>query len=131
MVTEPSELEAAKQKLLVLAESELIPDEVNALHKKQSPKKSSGIASFSPFIGPGGLVRSTGRIRRLTDVEFDVKHPIILVSQHLLVMMLLNFLHQRIHHQSVDFLRAVIHLEYVVLGLRTAVRSIEHHCVLC
>ena len=48
--------------------------------------------------------------------------------------MLLTFIHQKNHHQSVVFLRAVIQLEYVeyvVLGLRTALRSIEHHCVLC
>ena len=96
-----------------------------------SLKKSSRIASFSPFIGPGGLFRSTSRIRRLADVEFNVKHAIILDSRYLLVMMLLTFIHQKNHHKCVDFLRAVTHLQYVVLGLRTALRSIEHHCVLC
>ena len=45
--------------------------------------------------------------------------------------MLVTFIHQKDHHQCADFLRAVIQLEYVVLGLRTALRSIEHHCVLC
>ena len=45
--------------------------------------------------------------------------------------MLSTFIHQENHRQNVDFLRAVIQLEYVVLGLRTALRSIEHHCVIC
>ena len=88
--------------------------------------KSSRIASFSPFIGPGGLVRSTDRVCRPVDVEFNVKHPIILDSRHLLVMMLSTFIHQKNHHQSLDFLHAVIQLEYVVLGLRFALRSIAY-----
>ena len=45
-------------------------------------------------------------------------------------MVLLTFIHQKNHHQSADFLRAVIHLEYVVLGLCTALCSLEHRCVL-
>ena len=79
LITEPSELELAKQKFLVLAQSESFPVEVNALHKKQS-LKSSRIAFFFAVhrSRPGGLVRSTGRIRRLADVEFNVKHLIIL-----------------------------------------------------
>ena len=54
----------------------------------------------------------------------------ILDSRYLLIMMLITFMHQKNHHQSADFLRAVLHLEYVVLGLRTALRSKDHHCVL-
>ena len=46
-------------------------------------------------------------------------------------MTLLTFIHQKNHHQSVDFLRAVIQLESVVLWLRTTLRSIEHYSVLC
>ena len=41
-------------------------------------------------------------------------------------MSFLNFIHQKNHHQSVDFLRAFIQLEYVVLGICTALRSIVH-----
>ena len=130
-IPKPSEIKIDKQKLFFLAQSESFPVDVNVAHKKQSPEKSSRIASFPPFIRPGGLVHSTGRIRRLTAVEFNVKHPIILGSRHLLVKMLLTFIHQKNHHQSVDYLRAGIHLEPVVLGLRTALRSVDNHCVLC
>ena len=45
--------------------------------------------------------------------------------------MRLFFIHQKNDHQSFDYLRAIIQLEYIVLGLRTALRSIKHHCVLC
>ena len=52
-------------------------------------------------------------------------------SRYLLVMRLLTFIRQKNRRQSVDFLSAVIQLECLDLGLRTALRSIEHHCVLC
>ena len=45
-ITDPSELELAKHKLLNLAQSELFSDEVNALHNEQFKKKSSQIAFF-------------------------------------------------------------------------------------
>ena len=46
-------------------------------------------------------------------------------------MMLLTFIHQKNHHQSVDYLSAVIQLEHVVLGLSTALCSVYNQCVLC
>ena len=45
-ITEPSELEYFKQKVAVLAQSESLPVDVNAIHKKQSIRKSRRIASF-------------------------------------------------------------------------------------
>ena len=113
--------------LLFLAKLESIPVQVNALHKKQPFKKSRQKASFLPFIDHRGLVSSTGRICCLAAVEFNVRRTIILKVRHLLLMMRLTFIHQKNDHQSVDYLRAVIQLEFIVLGIRTALRSIEHH----
>ena len=51
----------------------------------------SRIAVYSPFIGPGGLLRSTGRTKRLAEIDFDLKHPIILDGRHPLVLFFLRF----------------------------------------
>ena len=45
--------------------------------------------------------------------------------------MLLTFIHQENHHQSFDYLSAVIQLEHLVLGLSTALCSVYNQCVLC
>ena len=41
---------------------------------------------FHPFVGPNELIRSAGRIKRLLEIDFDVKHPIVLDARHAFVM---------------------------------------------
>ena len=39
--------------------------------------------------------------------------------------------HHRYQQQFLDYLRAVIHLEYAILNLRSVLKSIEIHCLKC
>ena len=41
-----------------------------------------------------------------------------------------NF-HYRYQHQFLDYLRAVIHLEFAILNLRSLLKSTEVHCLIC
>ena len=88
-ITDPSELKLAKQKQLVLAQSEAFLVKINALHNKRSFKKSSQIASFSQFIFPGGLVRSTGRVF-VSPLWFSTLE--FLNSRYLLILTLVSFI---------------------------------------
>ena len=91
----------------------------------------SRIAVYSPFIGPAGLLRSTGRIKRLAEIDFDLKHPIILDGRHPLVLLFLRHMHLKHHHEGIDYLRALIQQRFAVLKLRSTLRSIRFSCVLC
>ena len=91
----------------------------------------SRISSYSPFIGPNGLIRSTGRNQGLSATAYETRHPITLDSRHRLIRLFLRFYHIKHKHQSVDYLRSVIHQQFVVLRLRSALRAIETHCVCC
>ena len=82
-------------------------------------------------MGPNGLFRSTGRIQRLSATAFESRYPIVLDSRHRLIRLFLRFYHTKHEHQSVDCLRSVIHQQFVVLRLRSALRAIETHCVCC
>ena len=86
---------------------------------------------YSPFIGPNGLIRSTGRIQRLSATAFETRHSIILDSRNRLIRLFLRFYHIKHEYQSVDYLRSVIHQQFVVLHLRSALKAIETHCVCC
>ena len=50
---------------------ESFPVELKTLTAGKPIKNSSKIATYSPFIGPAGIIRSTGRIVRLVNTEFD------------------------------------------------------------
>ena len=117
--------------LLQLSQLESLPAESKQLLAGKYVKKSIRISSYSPFIGPNGLFRSTGRIQRLSATAFETRHPIILDSRHRLIRLFFRFYHVKQEHQSVDYLRSVIHQQFVVLRVRSALRAIETPCVCC
>ena len=130
-ITDPSELDIAEQKLIYLAQSESFPAEVKILQSDKRITKKSRIAKYSPFIGPAGILRSTGRISRLVDTEFDSKHPIILDGRHRVGHMLVRHMHFQHAHQGLDYMRAVVQLKYIVLKLRWLLGNIENTCITC
>ena len=105
------------------------PVELKTLTAVEAIKNSSKIATYSPFFGPAGISRSTGRIKRLVNTEFDSKHPILLNARHTLVRLLARSLHYKHFCQSLDYMRSVLNIKYATLGLRQLLRSIENQCV--
>ena len=79
------ELDEAERHLQYLVQGESFNTERKDLLDNKSVKRSSRIAHFTPFIGPYGLIRSSGRLRRLVEIDFDTKHPIVLDARHTFV----------------------------------------------
>ena len=82
---------AAERKLQLIIQSEPFPLERQQLAQEKQINKRSRIAVYSPFIGTGGLLRSTGRVKRLAETDFDLKHPIKVDGRHPLVLLFLKF----------------------------------------
>ena len=130
-ITDPVELETAKQRLLLISQKESFEAENLLLSCDKTVKKSSRIAQYAPFMGPAFLIRSTRRTRHLVKTEYDTKHPIILDGRHILVKLFVSDIHYHYQHQFVDYLRAVILLEFAILNLRSLIKSIEVHYLIC
>ena len=75
-ITDPTELDFAKNKLIHLAQMESLPVELKTLTTGKPIKNSSKTATNSPFIGPAVFNRSNGRVVRLVNIKFDTKQPI-------------------------------------------------------
>ena len=114
-----------------MVQGESFNTERKDLIANKSVKKSSRIAQFTPFIGPHGLIRSSGRLRRLAEIDFDSKHPIVLDARHNFVKLFLRHTHLKNHHQGIDYLRSKVQERYAILKLRSTLRSIKSNCVLC
>ena len=123
-IIDPTELDEA------LVQGESFDAERKDLLENKPVKLSSRIAPFSPFIGPNRLIRSAGRIKRLVEVDFDVKHPIVLDARHAFVKLFLRQTHVQ-HHQGIDYLRAKVQERYTIPKLRSSLRSIKSNCVTC
>ena len=128
-ITDPTELDIAESKLIHLAQMESFPVGLKTLTAGKPVKNSSKTATYSPFIGPAGIIRFTGRIVRLVNTEFDTKHPILLDARHTLVRLFARSLHHKHFHQGLDYMRSVLNMKYTILGLRRLLRSIENQCV--
>ena len=114
-----------------MVQGESFNTEKKDLLDNKSVKKSSRIAQFTPFIGPHGLIRSSGRLRRLVEIDFDTKHPIVLDARHTFVKLFLRHTHLKNYHQGIDYLRSKVQERYAILKLRSTLRSIKSNCVLC
>ena len=130
-ITDPTELDIAESKLSHLAQMESFPVELKTLIAGKPIKNSSKIAIYSPFITPAGIIRSTGRIVHLVKTEFDTKHPILLDTRQSLVCFFARSLNHKHFHRGLDYMRSVLNMKSVILGMRRLHWSIENQCVTC
>ena len=130
-IVDYSELSLAESKLLSMAQRETFHLEMKNLSEGKQLHPKSRIRAYPPFISASGLMRSTGRVKRLSEITYDVKHPIILDGRHRLVDLLLQHLHEMHYHPGVDFMRAQVQQRYAVLKLRNTLRKIESSCLVC
>ena len=130
-IVKPSEIDNSQRMLFLLSQKEAFPSEFKLLSSEKYVKNVSPIATLSPFIDPDGLLRSIGRISRFSELEFKNKYPIILDGRHPLVKLFVAHQHNKHEHQSIDYLRSVIQIEYAILKLRSLLRNIELNCKNC
>ena len=114
-ITDPTELDEAERHLQYLVQGDSFEAERKDLLDNKLVKRSSRIAPHSPFISPNGLIRSSGRIKRLIEVGFNVKYPIILDARHPFVKLFLEHTHVKHYHQGVEYLRSIVQEHYTVL----------------
>ena len=111
-IVDPAELENAEQL------------EKGKVLKSTPHNKTCKLAQFSPFIGPNGLLRASGRTKNPNGANFDLKHSIRLDARHYLVRLLFEHTHVQHCHQGVDYLRALIQQRLAVFKLRKTLRTI-------
>ena len=131
LTIDPAEFVRAEVKLLALVQQDCFADEYRALKRGETVSKTSKTRNFTPFLGSDGLMRCTGRLRRLSEAEFGMKHPIILDGRHHVVRLLLKSLHEEHHHQGVEYMRALMQQRFAVISGRSALRSLQTSCVTC
>lgn len=124
-----SECQEATKFWIKKIQSELFPDEIKALVKKQNLSSSSAILSLSPFIDQDGVLRVGGRLSK-SPFPFSFRHPILL-SAHPLVTLIVNQAHLRLLHAGAKLTLNVLRREFWILRARSIVKSVIHNCVKC
>ena len=130
-ITDPTEPDEAERHLQYLVQGESFETEGKDLPNNKSVQRSSRIAPHSPFISPNGLIRSSGRIKRLTEVGFNVKYPIVLDARHPFVKLFHEHFHVKHYDPGVEYLRSIVQEHYTMRKLRSSLRSIKAHFLRC
>ena len=109
-----SELLDAEYHWLKTIQHEYYLEEITSLKKKKPLKSSSSILTLHPFLDSVGLLRIGGR-SRLSDISYDVKHPIILNGKHPVTKLLVWTEHLRLSHAGPTLLAASLSRRYHIV----------------
>jgi hypothetical protein len=127
----PAEFAAAESTLWKIVQEESFPEELQQMKKGSQVDKRSRLLQMSPFLHPDGLIRMRGRTEVSPDLTQGCKSPIILDPSHYVTKLLLNWYHQKFHHQGHETVLNEVRQRFWILSARAAVRRAFHDCHLC
>ena len=85
----------AEIKIWLSVQQEMFSKELKTLGQGKELPPESKLLGLSLFIDGSGLIRAQGRIRK-SKMEFDIKHPILLLSSHQVVWLYIKYMHEPI-----------------------------------
>ena len=125
------DLERAERAIVRLAQCRAYQEEIATLESNAPLKKSSQLINLAPFLDSNNLLRVGGRIRN-ADIPFETKHPIILPRKCITTNLIIEHLHQNIHHAGrTSTLNEVRRCGYWIINGNSLVRYILMKCVQC
>lgn len=91
---------------------------------------SSRIGNLSPFVDRLGLLRVGGRLK-YSDFPAEKKHPVILMSKHILTRLIFEHEHKCLLHPGPQLLLASIREKVWPIAGRSLARSVTRKCLRC
>lgn len=121
----------SKNALLVLTKSVQIvkfSDVVDRLHKRQPIPKP--FRKLGLFLDEKQLIRVGGRLKH-SQLEFEVKHPLLLPSNHPLTDLVIRDTHERHLHPGYNTLLYLLLQQFWILSPRRAISRCLSNCQRC
>ena len=124
--------EAFEEQLKILKDSNI--DEDTRESKKERKKflrKNDLLVQLDPFVDQSGVLRVGGRLKK-SDLEENIKHPIILPKKGKISRLVVESCHRRVRHQGRGITTNEIRNSgYWILQCNTLVRKVISDCVAC
>ena len=103
----------------------------NGAKAKKKSLKTSSVYRLDPYVDVAGILR-VGRRLHQTDLTFKEKHPVLLLNEHHVSMLLLRYHRQQVHHQGRPITHGALqNAGYWLVGGHGAVASLIASCVTC
>ncbi|XP_026331205.1 uncharacterized protein LOC113238591 [Hyposmocoma kahamanoa] len=126
-----STMERAERLLLQHAQLESFSEELTAIKNNKPLHRNSRLLSLSPFLDEHGLLRVGGSIDAATDVDLEVKRPVIMDGRHPVAKLIVRHYHVQAAHGNQETVVNEVKQRYWLLRLRPTVKSVASGCMLC
>ena len=110
---------------------EVFSKEFEALEKSSPLPRDSNLLDLRPvFDQELRIIRVTGRVSQSFQ-HLNIKPPILLPSDHHFVVLLVNYIHLKIHHSGFKATYAEIKKRFWIVKGRSVIKRIVGRCVIC
>ena len=127
---EVSDLDA-KNELIKQVQTECFSEEIKKLKSGQPLPDSNKLSDLAPTVDQKGLLRVGGRLKH-SDVDFSVKHPLLIPQDHPLSSIIIQHFHGLNKHQGTLITHnSIIQHGFHILNGRTMIRNFLKVCIIC
>ncbi len=121
---------AAKNRLLLLAQTQSFGDLVSNYRQGRCPPKLHFLSRYALSIDPDGILKASGRVRDPQDLKLARQRiPLSLNSD--ITSLMIRTLHLTYQHAGVSTLMSIIGKTYHIPGLRNELKKISRQCAIC
>ncbi|XP_051992616.1 uncharacterized protein LOC127650972 [Xyrauchen texanus] len=119
--------------LLIQAQRDSFPEEVQALKNGKVIRTSSKISNLSPEYDENlGVIRVGGRLCKAEKLDIDALHPIVLAPDHPITKLIIQeYLSYTLLHPGPERVFAELRRTYWVVRGRQAIRKHQYQCREC
>ena len=124
------EVNDAENALLKFSQQQAYPRELDRLAAGHPVSRSSSVLSLDIFLGPHGLLRLGGRLRRSAAEECMTPHPVIISHKSPLARLIALHFHNQAH-LGTEWVVSQIREKYWITHARAVVKRIGSSCITC
>ena len=115
---------------IALSQSEMWPEEYDALQKGKPIRTKSPLYSFTPFMDSMGCIRMDGRLQK-AELSYDEQNPFLLNKSHILTNLIIRHYHLKYHHASPSILNNLMRRHFWIISGRISCRKVVEGCFIC
>lgn len=120
-----NEIEDALKRIVKNVQSVDFALEIYAFSKNRPLPKSSRLTTLCPFLDNDGVLRVGGRLNH-SNLTFDQKHPMLLLSSNPFSILVVRCLHLRLLHAGPQSLLYNLLLKFWIINARNLCRKVVY-----
>ncbi|XP_047137343.1 uncharacterized protein LOC124813841 [Hydra vulgaris] len=126
------EYHESEKKIIAKAQKESFKEKYSNIEKGKPISTSSKITCLNLQIDEDGLLQSCSQLQNAHYLPYDVKHPIILIREHTITILIVKHYHEKANHvMGTNQLLTKLSEQYWVIRGRKEIRDAEAKCNKC